>query len=216
MKLLLVIIFSILTIVTYSQQEVKIIMKNGATKKAILLGEKNDVYSFKDIEKGNKFKIPRNNIQALVEGCKYEKNQVDDMTGDKVKSSTWKTLYNLFTKLSVQTSQVNDYKYLNIKIIDGSIFTIPAEATIIFKDKSGQTYQLKTINEMGEVAEGYIIAGQTAYTATISMTLDEATIKGLAENNLSKVRIYYRDGYKDYEIKPGKVGQLMAVMSCLQ
>jgi hypothetical protein len=199
-----------------------VILKTGDTLDLVNFS-KDETYITGTIEKTNRFiKVANTVVISIVEGCNYEQNEIDDMTGQRIKRSKSISLTNylgsvlkLSAHLQVASLQVNNQRFLKFKLNDSSIFSMDAGAKILIKCQNEKIYEL--INLQYLIADGtYVSQYSSNWSAEITTSIDQDVLKELSSCIVTKIRFYLNKGYLDIEVSPSLSTNLQSVLKCIE
>ena len=199
-----------------------VILKTGDTLDLVNFS-KDETYITGTIENTNRFiKVANTVVISIVEGCNYEQNEIDDMTGQRIKRSKSISLTNylgsvlkLSAHLQVATLQVNNQRFLKFKLNDSSIFSMDAGAKILIKCQNEKIYEL--INLQYLIADGtYVSQYSSNWSAEITTSIDQDVLKELSSCIVTKIRFYLNKGYLDIEVSPSLSTNLQSVLKCIE
>lgn len=218
-------IFSLLLIVCSFQlagqnQHATVILNTGDT----LYLEKfvQEQYFVTGIEKGTNKprKISNSIVTVVIEGCKYERNEVDDMTGHFIQISQEEKLGGGIMNLELFVSSFGISKdkdtlhSLKFRVRYPKVFSIDADAKILIKCTDGKVYELLNLE--------YVIANcvynsqyYNTWEGRITTPLTKELLTTLASNPVTKVRLYLNDGYVELDVKDKNQNNLMKVLRCM-
>jgi len=134
------------------------------------------------------------------------KKQVDEFTGAKIIETDWeKLVYSMKFTAYCRIRIVDDAHYFQVRLMYGSVYSIPEDASIIFKLKDESTYQMKNrdyvISSRGGGAAGKLAGSEMQGTVCNYTNSGDINFSGLLESFPTKVRIYFRDSYIENDIK---------------
>lgn len=199
-----------------------VILKTGDTLDLINFS-KDETYITGTIEKTNRFiKVANTVVISIVEGCNYEQNEIDDMTGQRIKHSKWISLTNLLGSvlkstphLQVASRQVDDQRFLKFRLNYSSIFSMDAGAKILIKCQNEKIYEL--INLQYVIADGVALSQYSStWSAEIKTSVNQDVLKELSSCVVNKIRLYLSKGYLDIEVSPAYNTNLQSVLKCIE
>ena len=140
---------------------------------------------------------------------KIAEKKVDEFTKSSIIRTSWETL----TKVDglsmkglttyLRFSKINDVLYLDLKAMDGSVLSVPDGNNIMLMFQNDSIVTIK--NQHYEVACmgcGAIgLVGSSAYGIQLNNTISDSLLETLKKNQLKKIRIYFRDGYLEDDVK---------------
>lgn len=152
--------------------------------------------------------------------CKYQKNLTDEFTGDIIKVLELETIITHTDSLLKKYYKNRDYLTVNTKVASingddliyftGKILTKDAydyygalrkDSQIILKLKNGKIVKLNIgTGDYGDVNYEY---DYTFYS--IYCDIDDIQKNILLQSEVDKIRIYWSEGYEDYDCDNGKV-----------
>jgi len=149
--------------------------------------------------------------------CEYERDEIDDMTGDKVVETTSELILNKFggTSISVSATMVvsnsDTIRFLTFTFTAWSIFSMDEDNKILIKLENGEIIELKNAE--------YLIAETGSFEtweADIDAFLTYENFIKLSKNPIVKIRFYFNDGYVEEEIRSSqRQRQLSYLLWCL-
>ena len=150
--------------------------------------------------------------------CKYDRFEIDDMTGVAVKETKYKTLFSKtlaqYYLIHVKAIEIDSIKLLEFKIHKQSAFSVPEDARIILKDSEGETYTLYSIDYY--LADGHIGRYSSSWQVRAKYIVDDALFDQLLWKRIIKIRVYFSDGYHDYDINEGNQQVIRNLLFCLK
>jgi hypothetical protein len=140
--------------------------------------------------------------------CKFTKNEIDDMTGEKVVISKSFIMCVEFMGLGLHLTpkQINDKYILNFSFTYPRSFSMSESDKIILKLENDELITLSTnknFNSEGEeifTGSGYT----TLYGGNIDIEITKEQLEKLSVNKLSKLRIYFSEGFDSVHNKVSK------------
>ena len=207
--LLLILLLS--PIFVYSQTEATILLRGNKEYKVTIL-ERGDKEIKVRTDKGAEVTILRENILSIDEGCKYKKNEVDDMTGEAVLITTEQLLVNRFGfgSLSAKGYSVSGAKVLALNVSLLELFSIPENSKILVK-AGDEVHEF--INPVFQIADKQLSAG---YEVNLELSLKDYHIEALLDNPVTKVRVYSKQGQINFDIKEKNQMKIAKVLNCIQ
>jgi hypothetical protein len=139
---------------------------------------------------------------------KLAENKVDDFTKDTIKNTSWETVYaTLSTTVYFRVSKISDTtasaEYFNLKIMDGSRFSIDENEEMLFKMDNGDIVTIKnskyTVTCRGCGSAG--VFGTNMEGIDVSYRLPEDVIEKLKAGKVVKIRVHTNAGYYERDIK---------------
>lgn len=138
--------------------------------------------------------------QQLVE------NNIDDFTHSSIKRSEWIKLETAAFENSmttfVRTTKINDFAYLDFKIMTGTVFSIQENDKLMIKLSNDSIITLICVKYAitchGCGAVGFVGSEAEGLEATYILKQDQQ--KYLTTNAIEKIRIYESGGYLEAEI----------------
>jgi hypothetical protein len=206
-------------------QKATVILKSGDT----LYLEKfvQEEYLISGVQEGTNKprKVAMAAIASIMEGCNYEKNEVDDMTGQFVKISKEEKLGGaamglVYRSLELHVSSISISKdqdtlfSLKFRIKNTSIFSMDAGAKVLIKCSNDKVYELNNLE--GKIASCvYSSPNFSIWEIIITTPLSKEMLNTLSSCPVTKIRVYFNDGYDEVEIKDKNQNILMKVLSCI-
>lgn len=155
--------------------------------------------------------------------CKYQKNEVDDMTGKRVVRMIQEKIFKKTTlfgpeEVKVRVSNIDGTVFLSItSYLQSDVYSIREGNTVIIRFVDGTVMELENYNS--EVADykrlGITGEGGTQWYATHKVVLSGQELHMLRNNYISKIRLYSTDGYDEFDIKRESSGLLMYQCGCV-
>ena len=207
----LILVLLLSPIFVYSQTDATIVLRGNKEYKVTIL-ERGDKEIKVRTDKGAEVTILRENILSIEEGCKYKRNEVDDMTGEVVLITTEQLLVNRFGfgSLSVKGYFVSGTKTLAINIGLLELFSIPENSKILIK-AGDDVYEF--INPSFQIADKQLTGG---YDVSLELPLKDYHIEALLDNPVTKVRVYSNQGQINFDIKEKNQMKIAKVLNCIQ
>ncbi len=153
--------------------------------------------------------------QTLIE------NSIDEFTKASIKRTSWETVMGGMSQTYyLRISKIDSSYFLELKIMmNNTVFAINKDANLMLKLNNDSLITLKNsdyqITTIGEGAIGYMGSAGLGLHA-IYLGLNKSTISVLTAAVLSKVRIYFTDGYKDFERKEKKASLIKNALLLLK
>ena len=146
------------------------------------------------------FQISTSNISAqeIVE------DQTDEFTKNVIKRTSWEKLA-MDSKIMAyfRFSKINNNLYFDLKIGDGSVFSIDKGQEFMFKSIDGDVIKIQNaeykLTCAGCAAIG--VMGSSGQGIMTSYLIDNETAVQLKSINVEKVRVYTSKGYFDVDLK---------------
>jgi hypothetical protein len=152
---------------------------------------------------------------TLFAQCKYERNEVDDMTNKKVVITRPSLMINQFlgSGLLIKSAYMDGLFFLNLQYSKAAvgIFRIEKQAKIIFKFEDNSLMELENTEDI--IAE--MLAGDT-WNATFNLALNDKNIEMLQKGRIIKIRIYTSKGIDDMEIKAKNQDNIINMLKCIK
>lgn len=143
---------------------------------------------------------------SLFFGQELETDEVDEFTGSKIKTTTWKTYYAGFSQSWIYTRmrRVNDSYFIQLKLIEKDLyFSINTDDPLMIKLKNEDVIKLFTqeyeITCRGCGSIGLL--GSALQGIHVSYFIGIKDLHTLLTNEVEKIRIYTSAGYIEKEIK---------------
>ncbi|MDO9154999.1 MAG: hypothetical protein Q7U47_15040 [Paludibacter sp.] len=143
---------------------------------------------------------------STVYAQKIVENEVDDFTKKSIKRTSWEKLfYEMKGTIYFRISKIDSNCYFEIKLMNGSVFSVDEGPKIMFKLSNDSIYTLNnlkyTITNIGEGSIGLNGSGaQGIFLSCVSLT--DNKFNDLLDEKVTKIRIYTNSGYLEYDIKP--------------
>lgn len=143
-------------------------------------------------------------IPVMSFAQKITEDKIDEFTKSSVKRTSWDKLFSTMKATShIRVSKINGIVYLNLKLMDGSVFSMDENAKLMLKSTSDSIvtlYNLKfQITCRGCGAPGF--GGSAAEGIDVSYVIDQDQAEYLKTHPLNKVRIYTSEGYIEEQVK---------------
>ena len=134
------------------------------------------------------------------------KQEVDEFTGAKIIETDWeKLVYSMKWTAYCRIRIVNEAHYFEVRLMYNSVYSIPEDASIIFKLKDESTYKMKNrdyaLSSKGGGAAGKLAGSEMQGTVCSYLNSEDFNFSDLLKSLPTKVRIYFRDSYIENEIK---------------
>lgn len=149
---------------------------------------------------------------VIVQGqtdCKFSKNEIDDMTGEKVviSKSIMMCIEFMGMGLNITPKQINDKYFLSFSFDYPRSFRMDPGDKIIIKLENNDLINLKVNNRVD--SEGYEIptggyGTTTSYKGTTDVEVTKEILDKLSDQKVSKLRIYFSDGFNTIHTKVSK------------
>lgn len=214
-------IFSLLLIVCSFQlagqnQTASVILKSGDTLHLQKFVQEEHLISGVEIGTNKPRKVAMAAILSIIEGCNYERNEVDDMTGASVKKSKQEKLGGFAAwggvELHVASIKVDTTQSLIFTIQYPKIFSMNPGAKVLIKCNDEKVYEVNNLKYM--IADpNPIVKG--LWDGEILTTLPVEVLTALTSCPVTKVRLYFNDGYVELEVKDKNQTNLMKVLRCI-
>ncbi len=155
-----------------------------------------------------------------VAQCDYREKKIDDMTGDIYMETKHRLLRQVFggKALHVSGFRNGDYRSLRFLVSTQNVQSLEKGSRIIFKDSSGQTYNLRAGNSAISDAVHMTGVNHTIWRMTVfADNTDEDLYAQIAGKKIVKVRFYFTDSFIDYNIQQkNKQGFIAQALDCIQ
>lgn len=214
-------IFSLLLIVCSFQlagqnQTASVILKSGDTLHLQKFVQEEHLISGIEIGTNKPRKVAMAAVVSIIEGCNFAKNEIDDMTGAIVKQSKQEKLGGFAAwggiEIYVASLSVDTAKSLIFTIQYPKIFSMNPGAKVLIKCSDEKVYEVNNLKYM--IADpSPIIKG--LWNGEIITPLPPEILTALSSCPVTKVRLYFNDGYTELEIKDKNQTNLMKVLGCI-
>ncbi len=178
---------------------------------------------------------------AQPDDCKYDKNEIDKFTNQKIVWTKWERLAPLISReyapdvrCIIQDSikqlivSVSEYSTTYDKPTQGyldSFIIVPAGSKAIFLMEDGKPFELKTAKECHSTGEykpphtGDNTSDKYAinFRVVLMYGLDINAIKTLSAQGVTTLRIFYKpENHQDYTVAKKKYATLQNLMNCIR
>lgn len=149
---------------------------------------------------------------GFAQKCKYKKNEVDKFTKNRVVTTKEKGLdLTMGSSLTVQAKVINEFTYLEFRLITGSVFSMTQGNKVIILFSNDSTLTLENMKTF--VAEP---SGAGPWVGWVKTSLTEDQIQTLYSYDVKSVRVYTTQGYLTREVKEKNVKNIQYVLNCVQ
>jgi len=156
------------------------------------------------------------------QNCDFLRNEVDDMTGNKVIELEPEKIYKKMKtrgpeKIDVNLMKVNNSVVLYIdQYLQGDAYSISEDDDVIMKFNDDSTLKLDNYNsEVADYKKLGLSGASTQWVVTYKIKLDESEINELTNKHIVKLRTYSSEGFIDFEVKDKFSKVLMNQISCI-
>ena len=145
-------------------------------------------------------------------------NEVDEFTGDSIKSTDWKWMIAgaSSTNAFFQIRKVNSNYFFGLKIFTNfSVYSIREGDNLMFKLSSGEVVSLPNLElALPCIGCGAIgLGGSDALGVETYYLLSEDQISRLKNNEVVKVRVNTSEGYINANIKPNQYARIKKALT---
>ena len=140
---------------------------------------------------------------------KIAEKKVDEFTKSSIMRTSWETL----TKIDgmsmkgltsyIRFSKINDIIYIDLKVMDGSVLSVPDGNKIMLMLQNDSIVTIKNSHyEVACMGCGAIgLSGSSAYGIQLNNPITDKEFEIFKSKQIKKIRIYFRDGYLEDEVK---------------
>ena len=137
-------------------------------------------------------------------GQSIAEDKIDEFTKTSIKRTSWESLTSSIIYTSYfRFSKINDDFFLDIKLIDGNVFSIDEGQKIMFKLSNDKILALQNLEHQitctGCGAKGFV--GSTGQGIQVSYPLNKENFDMLKEYDVLKIRIYTSEGFREGDLK---------------
>lgn len=154
-------------------------------------------------------------------GQTLEENQVDEFTKNTVKRTSWEVVNMTMTFTAYfRASQINTTNAFDLKMMlgSGAVFSIPEGAEMMFKLSNDSIVKIPCIKSAiscsGCGAKGF--AGSQAQGVNVSYFISKENLALLKNSQVTKIRIYTRDGFVEDEIKAKNADKIRKALALIE
>lgn len=158
-------------------------------------------------------------ILGQISAQKLVENKIDEFTENSIKRTSWERFVQtaLFTS-NFRISKIDDNLFFELKMMDGSVFSIDKDQKLMFKLEDNEIVKLPNLEFKvtceGCGAKGF--AGSLAQGIQVAYLINLEQIEKLKNNNAEKIRIYTNDGYREYEMKSKNYAKVKKALSLIE
>jgi hypothetical protein len=202
-------------IINAQNQTTTVILTTGDTLFLEKVVQDENTISGYDIRANKPRRMPLSVVSQFIEACAFEKDEIDDMTGRRIRLTKPERIGGnaAFAGMQIQVRgfRVDDLYSLKFFIIYPGVFSMDKGAKVLLKCADEKVHELNTLE--------YVMArhtGSNIWTGEITMPLAGEKMDTLENCKLTKVRLYFNRGYVDLEVKDKKQDGVSRVVRCLR
>jgi hypothetical protein len=196
-------------------QTATVILKSGDTIYLQQVVQDDYIISGKDIKANKPRKIALAVVDQIINGCAYEKDEIDDMTGQAVRITKLEKIGGnagfAGIELHIAGHKTNELTALKMLITYPEIFSLEKDAKILIKCDDNNVHELNNLE--------YTIARRSSsslWNGQITLPLSEDMISILSACKATKIRLYLNSGYVELDIKENKQQVISRVVACVR
>ena len=142
--------------------------------------------------------------------CKYDKDEVDEFTANKIISTKSETLgKSAFSFVSVSFSMVDSFLYLHAKVSGRAFECVTSESKLYIKLSDGTVEVFQHVGDIDCENSDYI-------PKSFVSLMTERQLDLFTKINVESARIVVSNGKKDYKVKEKRWQKFMALARCMQ
>jgi len=152
------------------------------------------------------------------QNCKYEKNEVDEFTKNKILKVKGSDIFrtSMFTGLSFQMSKINDIKFITFALVSKNAFVLEeGNDKLMFKTKDGRIINIAFNKTIVSEIQNMPNVG-TLFFAHQNVKLTDDLISQLNDIEIIKARIYIKDGYIEEDVKKKSFKNISTDLKCIE
>jgi len=142
------------------------------------------------------------------QNCKYEKNEIDEFTKNKILETKFEWLT---PNQGYAFKKINKSKNLKIKLNYNSVFSIRKNDKIMFLTENNEPITLL----FEETVISNILNLNNFYIITL-INISDKIVDRFKNESINKIRIYYSDGYLDYDVKEKRAKKFKEILKCIE
>lgn len=140
--------------------------------------------------------------------CKYDKNEVDEFTKNKILETKFEWLGNNF---GYNFKKINDSKFLRIEIHHSKVFSIRDGSKLMFLTEKEEPITI--LFPKYEISK---VSSASNYYVVQYLNLSEELLSRFKNEKISKARIYTTDGYLEIDIKDKRSIKFKELLKCIE
>lgn len=142
--------------------------------------------------------------------CKYDKDEVDEFTANKIISTKSETLgKSAFSFVSVSFSMVDSFLYLHAKVSGRAFECVTKKSELYIKLSDGTVEVFQHVGDIDCENSDYI-------PKSFVSLMTKKQLELFTEVNVESIRILVSNGKKDYKVKEKRRRKFMDLARCMQ
>lgn len=144
---------------------------------------------------------------SFSQNCKYKTNEVDEFTKNKILETEFEWIS---PNIGSSFKKVNEKKALRLQINSSSVFSVREGSNVMFlTDKEDPITLVFSETNISKIST------LTSFYSINYLILSDENQARLLNEKITKIRIYYSDGYVDTDIKEKKVMKFKELLKCI-
>ena len=144
---------------------------------------------------------------SFSQNCKYKINETDEFTKNKILETEFEWIS---SNIGGSFKKINDKKALRLQLNSSSVFSVREGSKVMFlTDKEEPITFIFPETNISKIST------MTSFYSINYLMLSEENQNRLLNEKISKIRIYYSDGYIDTDIKEKKAIKFQELLKCI-